>query len=151
MVSADKGYTTTIKPVSQEQIRRMYWLARKAGMDSDDLHAMAHGISRGKESLKALTSREGMKLIDRLQQLAGVEPAEPTGRATKAQQNMIYSLAREMGWADDPSRLRGFLKARFDVEDPRWLTDKKAAAAIQAMKAMRDGGRGERKRGVENG
>ena len=96
-----------------------------------------------------MTSREGIQVIDRLLRLTGQEPKVPAGRATGNQKGLIRRLERELGWADDPARLRGFLRARFGVESMNWLTDKKASAAIEALKAMIAGCRGERKRGVK--
>ena len=134
--------------ISKEQIRMMHGVARRAGMDTDDLHAMVYEMC-GKESIRALTCREGIKVIDRLKQRAGEEPMVPAGRATGAQRAMICSLERELGWGNEPERLRGFLRARFGVESINWLTDKKASAAINALKAMVAGCRGERKRGAQ--
>jgi len=137
--------------ISKAQIQKMHALARKAGVNEDDLHAMVFGMYN-KVSIRELTSYEGIKVIDRLMKLNGEEPKQqstPAGRATTAQQGKIYALARELGWGDDPKRLRGFLKARFHVEDVRWLPEGKSGAVIEALKAMRDGCRGERKRGAK--
>lgn len=135
-----------MQAISTAQMRMMYGLARKAGIDNDTLHAMVEGQT-GKNSVKALTSYEGKTLIDRLQHLCGEPPKDAADRATAAQQGKIYALARELGWGDDPKRLRAFLQARFRASDPRWLTAAQAGPVIEALKSMRDGGRGERKRG----
>lgn len=131
--------------ISTAQMRMMYGLARKAGVDNDALHGMVSGQT-GKESIKELTSYEGKRIIDRLQALAGQPSKDAADRATVAQQGKIFALARELGWGDDPKRLRGFLTSRFGAGDPRWLTAAQAGPVIEAMKKMLDGGRGERKR-----
>jgi hypothetical protein len=81
-----------------------------------------------------------------LQRLTGAAPAEPpAGRATAAQRGKILSLVRVMGWADDPQRLRGFLKARFGVSDLSFLPYEKVGPVIEALKAIQAGGRAERR------
>ncbi len=134
--------------ISTDQMRMMYGLARKAGIDNDNLHAMVYQECE-KDSIKQLTSYEGKRVIDRLLKLTGQEPATPAARSTTRQQRYLFVLAKQLGWGDDKKRLRGFLKARFGVEDVAWLTDAKCQAAIEAMKAMIAGNRGERKRGAQ--
>lgn len=134
--------------ISTDQMRMMYGLAKKADVDNDNLHAMVYEEC-GKDSIKQLSSFEAKRVIDRLMKLAGQEPKTPAARSTTKQQRYIYVLAKQLGWGDDKKRLRGFLKARFGVEDVSWLTDEKCKAAIEAMKAMIAGCRGERKRGAQ--
>lgn len=129
--------------VTAAQIRMIHALARETGLDDDTLHDIAHSVS-GKESLRALTRSQAARLIDRLQVLAGKAKDIPD-RASQAQQNYIHSLAREMGWAEDPKRLRRFLETRAGVSDVRFLSIRAAGQIIEALKAIRDGGRANRK------
>lgn len=136
---------------SGAQMRAIFALGKKLGMDTDDLHAIAYRIG-GVESLKSLTAREAGRMIDELRRRAG-EPVRGPGtgspsRATGPQQRMIYALTREMGWADQPERLRGYLRRCSGAEDVRFLTPQQASRVIDGLKAMRDGGRVERKREV---
>ena len=126
------------------QLRMIYGMAKKIGMDNDELHCMVHGLT-GCESLRALDTRQGARVIDRLNALAGVERTPPN-RASPAQQRMILGLARDMGWMEDPARLRGFLESRAGVSDVRYLPPAAAGRIIEAMKAMKEGGRAERRR-----
>ena len=130
--------------ISTAQMRMMYGLARKAGMDDDMLHTLVKGRT-GCDSIKALNIHQGRQIIDRLRELCGEPPKDAANRATTAQQGKIFALARELGWGDDPKRLRAFLTVRFKVTDPKWLTASQAGPVIEALKAMRDGGRGERR------
>lgn len=130
--------------ITAAQIRMIHALARETGLDDDTLHDIAHSVS-GKESIRALTRSQAARLIDRLQVLAGKAKDIPD-RASQAQQNYIHALAREMGWAEDPKRLRRFLETRgAGVSDVRFLSIRAAGQVIEALKAIRDGGRAERK------
>lgn len=139
-------YSPQPKPISDGQKRMIYALANKAGMDDELLHAMVKGMTMC-EHISRLTCLQGIQIIERLQKDLGEEPkAAPENRATNAQQLLIYGLSRDMGWGGDSKRLRAFLEKRFGASDVRYLTAQKTAAVIEAMKAMRDGDRGERRR-----
>lgn len=133
--------------ITAAQIRMIHALARETGLDADTLYTIAHSVS-GKESLRALTRSQAARLIDRLQVLAGKAKDIPD-RASQAQQNYIHALAREMGWAEDPKRLRRFLETRAGVSDVRFLSIRAAGQVIEALKAIRDGGRAERRKDEE--
>jgi hypothetical protein len=126
----------------------IYGLARRCGIDNDLLHDMIKHQFQA-ESMKALSMGQGKLLIDRLQKATGDASAEVPGRASEGQRRMIYGLARELGWSRDSKRLRGFLEKRFDVSDVPFLPAAKCGPVIEALKAIRDGGRGERR--LENG
>lgn len=129
--------------VNAAQLKKIHATAREIGMDGDALHDAARGIS-GKDSLKELTRSQAARLIDRLNAWAGKSNAIPN-RATPGQQRFIRALEREMGWAEEPGRLRAFLEAKAGVSDVRFLDVPGAGRIIEAMKAMLAGGRAERK------
>lgn len=138
---------------SAGQIKAIWALGKRLGMDADDLHAIAYRIS-GLESISALTGREAGRMIDELKMRAGEKPNAPcsgAGRLTAAQQRMIAVLIRDLRWIDQPGRLRGFLRKYAGVDDVRFLTVQQASRVIDGLKAMRDGGRGERKAEVSSG
>lgn len=129
--------------ISTAQLRMIYGLARKAGLDNDMLHTLVQGQTN-LGSLKQLNSYQGKLVIDRLQGMSGVTLRDVAGRASTAQQKKIYALARELGWAEEPKRLRRFLEARFGCADVRFLPEERVGSVIEALKAMAAGGRGER-------
>lgn len=131
------------KPISKEQIIAINTIAHKVGMDSDTLHALVESIT-GNVSIRALSCFQGIKVINRLKELAGQEPNNAQHKATKEQCAKIYALAGALGW-DDPARLRSFLEKRYGVSHPGFLDDTKASNCIEAMKAMQKGGRAERR------
>lgn len=138
-----------IAACTPQQLRMLYGVARKAGMDSDDLHARAweaHHV----ESLRDLTSGQCARLIDGI---TGKKTADrPIDRATQGQIGIILGLRAKMGW--DDTRLRGWIRSRYGVEHIDWMTAEDARQCIEALKAMLAGGRSERKNqlgGRENG
>lgn len=132
------------KMVQPAQIRAIYVLARKYGLGDDALHDLVRCQTR-RDSIKKLTEREAGVVIERLRALLGEAPARPADRATDRQVKMIYGLAREMGWLEiGEKRLRAFLEKRFGCSDVKFLSAAKVGPVVEAMKAMRDGGRGDR-------
>lgn len=130
------------KKVSGKQLKMVYGLAKKVGIDNDVLHDVAARLCH-KDSLSALTSYEASRIIEYLKHINGDDTVPD--RASKGQQGLIYSIARAMGWDNDPNRLRGFLEKMTGVSDPRFLTPGQAGKVIEALKHMRDGGRAERR------
>ena len=133
--------------VTAEQTRKIYAMARKNGIGNDELHDIVYGLT-GCESIKSLSKQQAIRVIDRLNVLTGVEKNVPN-RATEPQQMYILRLAREMGWSDDPARLRGFLEAKAGVSDVRFLSINSAGKIIEALKAIQKGGRAERSKARE--
>lgn len=141
----------SISKATHAQLKAMFALGNKLGMDTEDLRGVAYRIG-GVESLKALSKREAGRMIEELKRRAG-EPTESRSpnRATEPQRRMINALVRQMGWADQPERLRGWLRRYCGAEDIRFLTPEQAGKAIDGLKAMLAGGRAERKREVLDG
>lgn len=127
------------KGITTAQIKMLYGLARKNGMDSDMLHARVYEVT-GSDSIKALSASAAARVIDGL---LGKQQSDT--RATNAQVGIILGLADKLGWSKQPDRLRGWLRSRWEAELPGWLNSYQARECIEAMKAMLKGGRGERK------
>ncbi len=51
----------------------------------------------------------------------------------------------ELGWNDQPERLRGYIRRMCKADDVRFLTPQQASVVIDGLTAMRDGDRAERK------
>lgn len=136
-----------MESISAAQIKLMYGVSRKLGMDNDALHALVRNLT-GKESVKTLTRYEGVCVINQLKRKAGDE--EPGDRANKGQLHIIYGLARKLGWLEDSegvtadTRLRAFCEKRYGVSHPRFLNETQTNNIIQAMRAMVKGNRGDR-------
>lgn len=126
--------------ITGAQMKMLWGVARREGLDGDMLHERARR-EFGVESLKALSSAQAARLIDTLQ---GKPPAS-IYRASQAQVGMILGLTQKLGWKDDPRRLSGWLRSRWGVDRPEWMSSYDARTCIDTMKAMLRGGRGERK------
>lgn len=127
---------------SNPQLRMIYGLAKKACMDSDTLHTVVDRLCK-RDSLSKLTSLEANRVIEYLRRHLG-EVDEAPGMATERQREYIRGLERKMGWADNPLRLRNYLRAQYKVADVRFLTQRQASAVIDSLKAIQRGGRAER-------
>lgn len=132
-------WATRGRPISPGQIKALWAAARKAGLDRDMLYARVEAET-GQTSIKAMTAAQAARLTDAL----NGKVKQSDYRATDAQVGMIMGLARDLGWNSDPARLAGWLRSRWKVERPEWLTSYQARECIEAMKAMSIGGRGER-------
>ena len=133
--------------VTSAQLKAIFALSRKLGMDMEDLHGMAYRIS-GTDSLRTLSGREAGRMIEELKTRCGqpvIRTGGGAGRATEAQQRKIFRLTCELGWNDQPERLRGYIRRMCKADDVRFLTPQQASVVIDGLTAMRDGDRAERK------
>lgn len=144
--------STANEPATAKQVKMIYGVAKKEGLDNDLLHARCRAAT-GKEHISQLTKAEAARLIDSLTGGKGNRrgPAaraddRPLDRASQGQINVILGLARKLGWLEDGSkqRLNAFLRVRWGVERLDWLPPDVAVKVTEAMKAMAKGGRGER-------
>jgi len=119
-----------IKP---NQLRKIYAVARELKIDDDLLHALVYGVT-GKEQISKLTKRQAGLVIDELERRAGRGRA--AALATNGQRQKISYLEEQLGWRDNPNRLRKFCLKYAGVEDPSWLTKDKAWRVIEGLKAL---------------
>lgn len=117
--------------ITGKQIKKIYAMARQGGLDDVNLHAFVYAHT-GSDSIGALTKEQGIKVIDGLNRRLGFV----TDRATKKQVWQILKLCEEIGWMDNPKRLRGFLEKRYGVSHARFLPKRHAREVIEALKAM---------------
>ena len=144
---SNKGAAGMALKVTSPQLKAIFALSRKLGMDMEDLHGMAYRIS-GTDSLRTLYGREAGRMIEELKMRCGqpaIKVGGGAGRATEAQQRKIFRLTCELGWNDQPERLRGYIRRMCKADDVRFLTPQQASVVIDGLTAMRDGDRAERK------
>lgn len=129
------------KAITAAQVRKIYALANKRGMDADLLHAHIQVLTK-KDSIKKLSLGEGIQVIDSLEGNAG--DAKGQKQASYRQLQYIYGLMKSLGWvtnAGDPDtdRLDRFLqspRAGINIGSYKWLTRSKASQLIEALKDM---------------
>ena len=120
--------------ITSAQIRKIHALANEKGLDNDTLHSFVYSVTK-KEHISDLTKDEGIKVIDAL-----VNPKERKTdgyRITAKQMKFIRNLERELGWADKPERLRGFIKKNAGADDLRFLTKACASNIIEGLKKLK--------------
>lgn len=115
------------------QLRKIFAVARELNLDDDLLHTIVYGVT-GKERLSKMTKHEASLIIDDLERRAG--RGRNAALATKKQLYKIRCLEEQLGWQDNPNRLRKFCLKYAGVEDPRWLTKDKAWRIIEGLKSL---------------
>ena len=113
------------------QIRKIWVTAKFLDISEEALRDVVEAET-GQRHISALGKYEAIRVIDRLCKIAQVP-----GRASPQQRWLIRKLAGELGWNENPARLRGFLKKYFHIDDVRWLTPDKAWRVIEALKKMK--------------
>lgn len=119
--------------ITASQMRKIHVLAREYGLDNDLLHVHIQTVT-GKDSLKKLSLREAVRVIDSLEKRS-------SDRMTWKQKYFIDRLLAELGWTDgqgkpDYQRLDGFCSKRFGVDSHKWLTRVDASNVIEGLKNM---------------
>lgn len=115
-------------------ISAIWAMGNKLGMDSEDIHAVVERET-GKNSMRKCTDKQLAKVLDAMKLIGGMEQ-QRRGGITDKQLHYIAILEHELGWYDNPERLRGFVKKMCNVEHVKWLTIKQASNVIEGMKAL---------------
>lgn len=160
MVRGQQGNTGTRrergsmrKTGPRASIRMLWGLAKspELSMDDEDLYSLV-ARETGKESLRALTQGELDRVAKILENQKDKAKVRETGQQayghdrgrldTAAQRRKIYRLTQELGWADNPKRIQGFIQSLFGKGDPvtvyrlELLTKGQCSTVIEALKKM---------------
>lgn len=151
-----------MRKIEPFQIKKIYAIGNalgiiKRGGGEDELHALIQGMT-GKESIKALTSREASAVIARLEQLQGPaaspkpsrkkgkEHPERPGGVTSGQQKKIWALMYELKKHDQSpesaplgDRLCAIIKKELGVDAIArkpfaWITFSQGNTLIEMLK-----------------
>lgn len=117
--------------IAGPQMKRLWASARELEMDSDAVHALVKAVT-GADHISTLTHAQAVQVIDALSTRKG----KPPGGVSKKQMWLIRDLARQLGWSDNPKRLRGFTKRQAGVERLEWLTASGARRVVEGLKAL---------------
>lgn len=123
--------------LSSGQIKKIYASAKELQLDNDLLHTFIFNIV-GREHISELTSYEANQVIDELEyKKTGVrKQSYRSNMATDDQIYKIHALERELGWSDNPKRLKGFMRKYCKTDNEKWLTFDKASNLIEALKKV---------------
>jgi hypothetical protein len=125
--------------ITSAQIKKIYATAKELNLDNDLLHTFIFNMI-GCEHISALTIYEANQIIDELEyKKTGVRKQQyRSNMATDDQVYKIHALERELGWNDNPRRLRGFMRKYCKTDNEKWLTFDKASKLIEALKKVVD-------------
>lgn len=110
-------------------------MAKQFNLDEDLLRTVVKRLTN-QERISQLTKQQARKVIEELEQRANGRP----GMASNRQVFKIRELEQQLGWAENPKRLRAFLKKYYRVDRPEWLTGRAAWRAIESLKKMLERG-----------
>ena len=123
------------KSQSRPQIRSIWGLAKsELKLSQEELYSIVLRET-GKESLRELETRELNRVITvliKLKEKANVR----VGMASKDQIWKIKELAKELGWDDNPKRLKAFVKKYYKIENLEWLNGNQAWRLIESLKKL---------------
>lgn len=115
-------------------IRVIWTISRELGMDSEDVHSVLCRET-GKESMRECTDTQLKRMMRAMQLMSGVREGR-SERATYKQLKYISSLEYQLGWKDNPERMRGFLKKNNYPMNVKWLDVKQASNLIEGLKKL---------------
>ena len=109
--------------ISNGQLSKIYVLVKEIGLNNDILHDLVKAMFN-KTSLKKLSFIEAGRLIERL-------------GGKNSQENYIRNLEKQIGWAENPERLKGFIKGMFKKDSLNKLNKTEKSKLIEALKNMK--------------
>ena len=124
-----------MQKMSDAQRRKIFKLKNEHGLDEETFRSMLQ-TTVNKESLKLLTIRDAVDVINRLE-----GKPQRVNRISHKQESYIKGLAKNLGWVDidgnlDMTKLNRWLEGRYHVSSLSWLTPKNASDAIEGLKVM---------------
>jgi len=134
---------------SKKQIVKIHILAKHLALDEDTYRDVL-GKLTGKRSCRDLSWAEASRVIAYLEKVSPRRPRAERprrwddlgefrpGMASPAQLRLIEALWKEIAFSDPKATLRKFLFKRWTVSDLRFLTERQAYEAIEAIKAIRE-------------
>ena len=142
------------QPASSAQLRAIHTLARQAGLDEDTRRDLLAREANGKRSTKDLDIREAIRVIDRLQGLAGdringnVNAEKPLAKGALKLDGPFIGKVRALwisGWHLGVVRDRtdaamvAFVQRQTGIEHPRWASQAlhEPAAARKVIEALK--------------
>ncbi len=125
------------KGITKQQIRMIWVLCHRLGLDEQPLHGLAQAVT-GVSSIRQLSRPQAARLIEMLLKKAGFKtqdfPRRP-GLNTPHQLAYIQGLATQLGWQEEHTL--SLAKRMYHVRRLRGLGVRQASGLIEALKAIR--------------
>jgi len=115
-------------------IKKIWATARSIGMEQEDIYNVLQRET-GKDSMRQCSQKELERVLLSLQSMQGFNNFRGN-RVTKKQLWKIGQLEKQLGWQDNPQRLKGFIKKFYSVEQMEWLTSTQAWRLIESLKKL---------------
>lgn len=136
--------------INAKQIKLIWVLAKQIGLDEDQVHDIIFQFT-AKKSIKALSDLEINQLIEHFIRLgAQVKKRRPLSRnlpfnvvelVSQKQTRLVDILVDQLGWRDDPDRLKEFI--RRVIKRDRIVTKQDGMKVIEGLKGVLNKKRGE--------
>lgn len=124
--------------ITKAQMCKIYATAKELNMDGEMLHDFVL-CRTDKQHISDLSLIEAKHIIDEMVRMGGTASTNhrpAPGMITQEQINKISVLERELGWKDDPKRLKGFIKKYAHCENLSWLKVWQASNVIEGLKKV---------------
>lgn len=118
---------------NRNQLLKTIWgMAKELGLSRDDLYVVLYRETQ-KESMKACSDNELSRVVQGLV-IYKENKTRRKGMATKRQLWKIGYLEQQLGWQDNPKRLKSFIQKYYHREQQEWLTFSEAGRLIDSLK-----------------
>ncbi|AJA42396.1 hypothetical protein AJ85_05735 [Alkalihalobacillus alcalophilus ATCC 27647 = CGMCC 1.3604] len=123
------------------QLRKIWATAKELNLEEDDLRSVVSEVS-GSPSISSLTFDQAKAVIDRLggknnqPSKANKSNKRKSSQVSNQQIWKIQQLEKELGWEDNPKRMKAFMKKYAGVDRIEWLTPQKAWRLIESLKKL---------------
>lgn len=136
--------------INAKQIKLIWVLVKQIGLDEDQVHNLIFQVT-AKKSIKTLSDLEVNQLINhfirmgaRVKKRRGPSrnlPFNVVELVSQKQIRLVDILADQLGWQDDPDRLKGFI--RKVIKRDRIITKQDGMKVIEGLKSILNKKKGE--------
>ena len=118
----------------RKQLKIIWGMAKNLDMTKEDVYALLYQQT-GKEHMTDCTEQELSRTVQAMILLKERRTNRP-GMITGRQRYRIGELERELGWNENPKRLKAFSKKYYHVDSLDWLKEQEASNLIESLKKM---------------
>lgn len=118
----------------RKQIKIIWGMAKNLNMSKEDVYALLYQQT-GKEHMTECTERELSRTVQAMILLKERRTNRP-GMISGRQRYHIGELERQLGWKENPNRLKAFIKKYYHVDSLDWLKEQEASNLIESLKKM---------------
>ena len=117
-------------------LKAVWGISKELGIDKEELYILL-GRETGKDHMTECSDDELRKLLRVLAFYKDKEKLQQSGNGPSDKQlKYIRDMEKQLGWNNEPERLRGFVKKLYKVDALEWLSTAQASKVIEALKNM---------------